>query len=429
MSDPGERSGPFDLLTDFRLLLYLFIGFRLIMAIVYQPHTTALVEDDGTPAIIEQGMSMFGDFRLYYHFAQLSDAGQWPYRDYWYEFPPVPVGLYIGVDALRPDMSYMAWATIFGLIMVAFDVGTLVLLRRLVHRLHGDGAGATLPWVYAVLAAPLVFAWWTFEPVVVFLMLLALVWLLEGRDNRSVLATVLGTFTKYTPILILPAVWRFYDRRRALRYSVWMLAATVIVLGSMVAWGGRMAVASLAAQFNKASYESVWALIDGNMRTGRFGEPETRFDVHAAYDPIGNPPVIPPLVRLVPFAAAGLFVFARRLRQDDHGVVAFFTLTVVLFFLWAQGWSPQWALTLTPLILLNFPDRNGVLLCLVVGFVSFVEYPGLFMRTAETDGEITGSLVPIYVAVILIRTAALLGFAVGLYYRLTQEATVEQARS
>lgn len=429
MRDPGERSGPFDLLTDFRLLLYLFIGFRLIMGIVYQPHTTEFVEDDGTPAIIEQGMSTFGDFRLYHHFAQLHRAGQWPYRDYWYEFPPVPVSLYIGVDALRPDMSYMTWATIFGLIMAAFDVGILVLVRRLARRLHGESAGLALPWIYAVLAVPLVFAWWTFEPVVVFLILLALAWLLDGRGDRSALATVIGTFTKYTPLLILPAVWRFYDRRRALRYSVWTLAATVLVGGSMIAWGGRMAVASLAAQFNKASYESVWALIDGNMRTGRFGEPQTRLNADAAYEPIGNPPVIPPLVRLVPFAAAGLFVFTRRMRQDDHGVVAFFTLTMVLFFLWAQGWSPQWALTLTPLILLNFPDRNGVLLCLVIGAASFVEYPGLFMRTAETDGEITGSLVPVYVTVILVRTGALVGFAGGLYVRLTREATVEQAGS
>ncbi len=426
MTDPRD-AGPFDLLADFRLLLYLFIGFRLVMVIAYQPHTAAVFEEDGAPAIIEQGMSTFGDFRLYYYFAQLHREGLWPYRDYWYEFPPVPVSLYTGVDALRANMSYMAWATTFGLMMVACDVGTLVLLRRLALRLHGRGAAVVLPWAYAVLAAPVIFPWWTFEPLVVVLLLLALSWLLEGRDTRSALVTVLGTLTKYVSVLILPAVWRFYDRRRALRYTLLTLLPVALVLAGMVAWGGRMAAASLAAQANKASYESVWALIDGNMRTGRFGDPATRFDVDAAYEPTGHAPVIPPLVRLVPFAAVGLFVITRRLRQDDRGVVAFFTLTLVLFFLWAQGWSPQWALTLTPLILLNFPDRSGVLLCLVIGFISFVEYPGLFMRTAETQGEITGSLVPTYVAIILVRTAALVGLAVALYHRLAGEGAIEQA--
>jgi len=32
-----------------------------------------------------------------------------------------------------------------------------------------------------------------------------------------------------------------------------------------------MTMPSLTAQFNKASYESIWALIDGNYRTGNFG--------------------------------------------------------------------------------------------------------------------------------------------------------------
>jgi hypothetical protein len=197
------------------------------------------------------------------------------------------------------------------------------------------------------------------------------------------------------------------------------LGIAALVLALLVAWGGRMAVASLLAQFNKASYQSVWALIDGNMRTGRFSPYVTRTDPDTAFEPYGHGAVIPSWLRLIPFAAAGLYVFTRRLRQDDRGLVAFFTLTLVLFFLWSQGWSPQWALTLTPLILLNFPDRNGVLLCLVLGFVSFVEYPALFMRTAATDGEITGTLIPTYVTLILVRTAALIGLALALYRQLT----------
>jgi hypothetical protein len=131
--------------------------------------------------------------------------------------------------------------------------------------------------------------------------------------------------------------------------------------------------------------------------------------------------VIPPGVRLIPFAALGLFIFTRKLRQDDQGVVAFFTLTLILFFLWAQGWSPQWVLTLIPLILLNFPHREGVLLCLLISVASFVEYPVLFMHTGPMGGEITGNLVPPYVMLILVRTALLVALAVALYRQLTRK--------
>jgi hypothetical protein len=231
---------------------------------------------------------------------------------------------------------------------------------------------------------------------------------------------------KYTPILVLPTVWRFYDRRRAAQYTLIVLLIVGLVFALMIAWGGRMAVGSLLAQFNKASYQSVWALIDGNMRTGSFVVPDMRFDAETAFQPYGNSSTIPAWLRLIPFAAVGLFIFSRRLRRDDRGVVAFFTITVVLFFLWAQGWSPQWVLTLTPLILLNFPDRNGVLVCLVLGTVSFVEYPALFMRTADTNGVIAGSLLPTYVMLIVVRTAVLIGLAVALYRLLTRKEADEQ---
>jgi hypothetical protein len=420
------------LLADFRLLIYLFVGFRLVMAMVYQPYAFDVYEkeDDAisaqetyAPTTLERGMSNFGDLRYYFQFAELIEDDKLPYRDYWHEFPPVWISLFIGVYRViqaRGEVDFTGWATAIGLIMLIFDVGNLFLLRRLGQRLHGPHTATALPWIYAVLAAPVIFPWWTFETMVVFFMLLALTWLLEGRDHHSAAMTVLGTLAKYTPVLILPAVWRFYDWRRAAQYTLITLVIVVLVLGLLVVWGGRMAVASLLAQFNKASYQSVWALVDGNMRTGSFTGPETRFDADNAFKPYGNEPVIPSWLRIIPFAALGLYIYTRKLREDDQGVVAFFTVTLVIFFLWAHGWSPQWILTLTPLILLNFPNRDGVLLCLVLNLVSFVEYPVLFMRTGDTSGEISGVLVAPYVLLILIRTLLLAGLVGSLYQRLTR---------
>lgn len=418
------------LLADFRLLVILFVLFRLALSVVYQPAVFEHRPVAEETQVIERGMSAFGDLRYYYDLAARTGRGQWPYRDYWFEFPPVWatlfVGLYHVLDALG-TVTYSAWATILGLFMTLIDVGNLYLLRLLAQRLHGLTAAVALPWVYALLIVPVVMPWWNFEPLVAFLLLLGLWWVLKGYRTRSALAVALGILTKYLAILVLPAVWRFRSPGHALRYTLISLSIPVVVTGLLIAWGGAMARESLLLQANKASYQTVWALIDGNYTTGRFPPPDQRFDPATAHELSGNPAVIPVWVRLFPFAALGGWLYMRINRRDDRALVAFVTVTLVLFFLWAQGWSPQWVLTLTPLILLNFPDRNGVLLCAVLGFMSLLEYPGLFSRTAETAGVITGDLRRLFVVLVLLRTALLAGIVVALAGRLSGVGAGESA--
>ncbi len=412
------------LLLDFRLLLALFVGFRLMLAMVYQPYTfEAYRLQDGVLVreTFERGLSAFGDFQYYFQFAEVVHEGNLPYRDWWFEFPPVWISLFSGLYELLDQVSsvtFQVWARALGLILLVFDIGNLYLLRRLATRMYDPRSAMALAWIYALLGAPVIFSWWNFEPIVLFTMLLSLTCLLEGRDGSSALATIVGTLTKYIPILILPMVWKFYDRRRALRYTAITGAGVAVVLLALVAWGGKMATASLASQFAKASYQTVWALIDGNMRTGSFPGPQTRFDADNAFEPYGNSPTIPLVIRSFPFVVVGLYLFMRRMRRDDHTLVAFFTLTIVLFFLWAHGWSVQWVLILMPLLLLNFPTRAGVLTVLMLTLIGFVEYPNLFMRTAATDGEITGGLVAPYVLMVILRTTILVAVATALFRRL-----------
>jgi hypothetical protein len=100
--------------------------------------------------------------------------------------------------------------------------------------------------------------------------------------------------------------------------------------------------------------------------------------------------------------------------------VAFVAITLLIFFLQAQGWSPQWLVQIIPLLLLCFPSRTGVIVIIMLSLVTFVEYPFLFIRTGDTDGKITGALALPYVMLILARTAILLGSCVALYQRLRQ---------
>ncbi len=398
------------LLRDGRILLYLFVSFRLMILLVYQPLSS-----------LGPGFTAFGDFQHYYNLAALSSQDKLPYRDYWYEFPPVfpiiSLSVY-GLVSARGPADFTSYATLFGLIMIAFDTGNLLLLKRIGSRLHGDSTGLALAWIYALLAVPLVFSFWTFEPMVAFFILLSLAWLVEGEDTRSAVAAAFGALTKLFPLVVLGAVWRFRPPREAIRFTVIAVGLTALGLLAILAVAGPFGLPSLLAQFNKASYQSPWALIDRNYKTGNFGPIADHIDPAKAYDLQGNPPVIPWWLRLAVFSAIGGFVYASTRRYDERGIVAFVAITVTIFFLWSQGWSPQWQVVLMPLILLNFPSRDGVLICLVLGFVSFAEYPLLFSRTAETGGAISPAQLPVFTVLVVLRTLLLIGFAVALYRRL-----------
>ncbi len=413
------QPGSLRLLRDFRLLVYLFVGFRLMLLIIYQP---ILLEET------ERGVSTGGDLSYYQALGALSEEGLLPFRDYWSEFPPIWPAMYVTVyqlTAVEGTGNYTAFAGIMGLIMLAFDTGNLVLVRLIGERLHGRDTGLALAWIYAVLLAPAVFLWWTFEAMVAFWLLLGVWWLLRRLDDRSAAAALLGGLVKFVPLILLGAVWRFRGWRSALRYTVITLGGFALVYLLLIAATGEMGAVSLAAQFGKSSYGTVWALIDGNFSTGIFGAVEARLDVANATMLTGNPAVIPSALRLIVFGGFGFYAFLQTRRRDDQGLVAFVMLTLLVFFLWAQGWSPQWLALIIPLALLNFPRRDGVLAILLLSLVTFTEYPLLFIRTGDTGGVITGGLVTPYVVLVLARTAILAGWTAVLLLRLRQQTPAQ----
>jgi hypothetical protein len=392
------------LIRDSRLLLYLFISFRLMLLLVHQP------QPGYTP-----GMTAFGDFSYFYDLAKFADQGKLPYRDYWFEYPLVLAFVSQGVYTVAHVRGgdFTAYILLMNVVLLAFDTGNLLLIKRIGTQLRGPAVGMALAWIYALMAVPVIFSFWNFDAIVAFFTLLATAWLLRKRDMRSAVAAGVGALTKFMPLLVLGAVWRYRSIREALRYSVIALGITIVGLAAMVLFGGSYGISSLAVQFNKASSETVWALLDGNYKTGILNpdhlDPQTALQVQ------GNPATIPTWLRTAIFGAIGLYIYATTRRHDERGLMAFVGISFALFYLWLPNWSPQWQITLIPLILLNMPSRNGVLLILGLAFVNFIEFPVLFSRT---NGEISGPLLPIFVILILLRTAILIGFAVVLYKQL-----------
>jgi hypothetical protein len=93
-----------------------------------------------------------------------------------------------------------------------------------------------------------------------------------------------------------------------------------------------------------------------------------------------NPPRLPSWLTLIPFALLGLFIFTRPLVRDRHDGLIFSTLTIIIFFLWSKGWSPQWQMFLIPLLLLTLPLRRAVMFVIVLGFVNLLEWPVILSR-------------------------------------------------
>ncbi len=399
------------LLGDWRLLLILFLAFRLGILLVYQP---LLIEGS------ERGITSGGDFLTYYHLGALSEDGLLPFRDWWSEFPPIPSWLNTIAYQLAGQASYTGFAVLYGMLMLACDGGNLALVRKLGIRLHGVQTGMALAWIYALMLAPAVLQWWTFEPLVAFMLLLSLNWLVSGKNNLSAAAAGIGALVKFTPALILGAVFRFRAMGLALRYSAIVAVIFVGVYAVLMLQNAQMTTPSLTAQFGKSSYQTVWALIDGNYRTGNFGPVAERLDPATASQLVGNPSVIPGWLRLGFAALIGFYVYARTRRFDDRGLVAFVAITLLIFFLQAQGWSPQWLAQLLPLLLLCFPTRDGIMALVILCLAVFAEYPFLWLRTGDSGGVITGSLLMPYTILVIARTVLLVGFAYGLYRKLRQ---------
>ncbi len=359
MMMPARKSTP-----SFGIALMLFVSARLMMLMIWPV----------------ENLTLYGDYRYYFDLAALSDAGYVPFVHYWSEHAPLFPFLNLAIYQLSGGV-FKNHVLLVSLAMLLFETGGLLLLYRLAADLYGEAQATQIVWVYVALYIP-VFIWLsTFEAMTAFFVLLALFALRRDRLGLAGLAIGLGTMTKFVPIVLLATVWRGRGWRAAL---VSGLVATVVcaaILGPLLILSPDYTLASLQAQASKSSWQTVWALIDGNVaNTGNLGPIADRFDPAKAGQVLHNPSRLPAWLTLLPFALLGLFIFTRPpVRERGDGPI-FTALTFTLLFLWSKGWSPQWQIFLIPLLLLALPLRRAVMFVLVLGFVNVLEWPVILSR-------------------------------------------------
>jgi hypothetical protein len=329
-----------------------------------------------------EGLRGYGDFLNYFNIAALPG---WPFMNFWVEYPPVLPFFSALMFRLASGQEHV-YDYLLAFMLLAADSMSVWLVARLALRLYPPVEGQLRVVVYMATLLCVAYGWGYYEPLVVMLMLLGIGAVMEGRTARGAVAVGIGIATKFFPAAALLAGWKRLPTRRLVLLAG--LSLLPLIISCAVLWQTSPAYteASLRSQISKGSWQTVWALIDGNFGTGNFGAVQERVDPQQALQMRRNPPVISPLASLVVFGGLGL-VAAYRVKppRGSETLTVRQSLSLVglawgLFLLWSPGWSPQWILYIIPLILLALPLREGALLVVVMTLLTLLEWPVLLSR-------------------------------------------------
>lgn len=327
-------------------------------------------------ALIPNSYAGVGDLPEYMAWAALPG---WPYFHYWSEFPPIFPLLNAGLYKLAGGQEF-TYTLLLALLLAAAGGLCLEIFQRIAARIWSVGQARLRTWIYLGLLLPLPYTWWYFDLLPLAILLLGTLWLMEGRSWRSGLAVGVGMLLKWFPGVLLASAWRFRGPGQAGRVTAAACGLVVGVLAGLAVVSPQMTLASIKAQSSRSSWETVWALVDGNMTTGAFLSANDRLDPSLAGMANGNPTVISPFLTLIGFGLLGGWLFWHAQAQTDRALVAFLGITWVVFLAWSPGWSPQWILYVIPLILLSLPLRTAVFSVTALILVALVEYPVLLGR-------------------------------------------------
>jgi hypothetical protein len=322
------------------------------------------------------GVRGYGDF---IHFFNLASLPGWPFIHYWVEFPPIfpffSKLLFLISSGREHTYDYLLF-----LFLTAADMVSLWVFIKLVKKVRSGPIVEFIPWVYMLIMVCLPYYWWYFDSLAVCGLLVGVYLLLKDRQITGTMAICLGSLVKFFPILGLAVLWRKGTFKNWLFPAASCAAAILLVYGGLYKLSPEFTSASIGSQANKGSWETIWAVIDGNFQTGNFGPEIERLDPGTSKIPRGNPAKVPPLATLVVLGCLGLAGLLASRPADDRERIALVGFAWCVLMVWSPGWSPQWVLYLIPLILLVFPANIGLLIAITMTFVNLMEWPILLSR-------------------------------------------------
>lgn len=316
----------------------------------------------------------FGDLGNFFRISQIPG---WPYLHFWSEYPPIFPFFSKVIFVLANGREDVFVYCLF-LLLTILDVINLKLFLKLSEKVDNESPSWLRLGAYLIILTALPYSWWYFEPLVVTTILAGLLWILKGKYLRAGVMVGLGILVKLFPVLLLPLILKKAGWKKGLLATAIALGMVVGVYGALWITSPDFTLASLQSQGMKGSWESIWAVVDGNTMTGKMGPLVDRLDPLKASQTNRNPALISPILTLLFFGGVGLWVFVRSKLIHAGQTIAFGLITFGLFFLWSPGWSVQWVLYLLPLILLVFPLRTGSLLAVMLMIANLLEWPVIY---------------------------------------------------
>jgi hypothetical protein len=367
---------------EFLLILVLAVVFRFTAVLVFRPGGY-LGE-----------LSNFGYYRLLLDFTNM---GFYPFVDFWLEYPPVFPWLMLGLyrlSLLIPPWSqpgtwfYLSLSTFFAVV----EAGNLVLLYGIARRLYDRDQAVRVAWIYTALLNPVLTMFGAFDGLGLFFLLLAVLLTLDRRAVASGAAVGLGFMTKLLPITAVPAALQ-HMKRASQRVKLLGAAAITILLiaAPFLVIAPDYLIQSLRSPMLRASWETVWALVDGYYSYGVAGGWD-RFDPLQA-GAAQHDSQLPWTVITIGFGLVFLFLYTRRVDwADRRRVVAFTALTQNLLVLYAKGYSPQFLIMLLPFIILLIRGWRGVAYALLLSVINVVEFPIYFLLLPNQHWLLAGTV-------------------------------------
>ncbi|MEK6255692.1 MAG: hypothetical protein N2C13_00055 [Chloroflexota bacterium] len=336
-------------------------------------------------------LNVYTDVSFYFHTAQYSDLGYYPFVNMWYEYPPIPAYLVQFTYDLAttffaiPDvfsLEYQLWTRLLGVALLVFDVGVLLLIHKIVRKAWDLKRADWVAAIYALSSLPLFYFAFGHGIIMVFFTLLTIERYLEGKQTESAIALGLAIASKLTPLFMLVPIVRFLweekDQRivRVIKYSaITVGTVTLFYLPFILMGSGAWVLASFEALAVKGSWSTVWALIDGNWIVN-YGRLPDLIQLDQATVARMKPPVFPELVKTAIFFVGFGWFYIKPLRDKSaKSFVMYAALTSIVFHLWAKGWSPQWSTLIVSMLLIAFPSKRGFLILMLLTSITFLEWP------------------------------------------------------
>lgn len=302
-----------------------------------------------------------------------------PFLEFWTEFPPVFPFLsrFIYIIASGREQAYVYLLVGIFTFVQAATLSVFIRITEMIYPEHNQEWRAALHFAGTV---GLFYGWAYFDSLAVLFFMLGISWLLRKHSLKTALAVAAGGLTKWFPLIIIPAIWKLWSWKKAVQITAVLLSILLIFWGALYFLAPDFTLVSLRSQANKGSWETIWALLDGNRTTGNFGAEVNRQQTGLPLMGSRQPALISPWISLIVFSLFGFWLFCKLKLDNRQKAVAFIGLTMIIFFLWSPGYSPQWMLFLLPLVLLLFPYREGIVTGAALVLISLLEWPLLLSR-------------------------------------------------